>query len=205
VAHSQGIGTHVMSLDQIGQIAVVLSVVVLAAQARALRTQVARSEMQTVYGRYLEITKIEIENPLLHRMFLYGNDFARLSQLSPEELHQRALSLLVFDQFALIFNMSKRSFGTRIGWWLVEHVPPISRSRSVRRFLDHRRTIFEINADYINGVLTNPLLIQAWKDWGLGGTWAGSEFYDFVEKIIADWTRERECSDRLSPENQPDP
>jgi hypothetical protein len=173
--------------DVVAQLAVVTSVLILVWQTRALKLQIARGEMQSVYDRYLEITKIEVADPRLHKMFLYGRDYARFADLTDEELHERALSLLIFDQFALIFNMSKRPRLWSMLRYLSRRFRLIGNRRWIRGILDRRRTIWEINEEYVRLVLTNPHLIKSWRDWGLGETWEGSEFYMFVEDVISVW------------------
>lgn len=192
-----------MNWDTIAQLAVLASVLILVWQTRALKVQIARSEMQSVYDRYLEITKIEVSEPRLHRMFLYGRDFERFAHLSEDELHERALSLLIFDQFALIFNMSKRPRPLALLRYMARRFAFIGNRRWVRASLDRRRTIWEINEDYVRQVLTNPRLIRSWRDWGLGETWEGSEFHTFVEEVIDIWHAGRSPDRTAEPSTGP--
>lgn len=176
-----------MDWNLLAQLAVVVSVLVLVWQTRALKLQIARTELQTVYDRYLEITKIEVAEPKLHKMFLYGRDYRRFGHLTPDQLHERALSLLIFDQFAMIFNMSRRPNLVRLAAHVSRKIRFIGNRRWVRGYLDRHRTVWEINEDYVRLVLTNPHLITSWREWGLGETWEGSEFHRFVETVIAAW------------------
>jgi hypothetical protein len=192
--------TQRLTLDQWGQIAVILTMLILALQTRALRMQISRSDLQSIYNRYLDLTKIEVKEPTLHKMFFYGRDFDRLSALTPEQLHDRALSLLIFDQFALLYNMSKQPLWSRLSRSALRRVPFFWRTKVCQRFLDRHRTVWEINADYVEGVITNPLLIQAWRDWGLGETWRGSQFFEFVNETIDSWQEEQR---QQTPQNVP--
>lgn len=179
-----------MDWEELERIAVVASVAILIWQTRALRQQMARGEIQAIYDRYLELTKIELEDPTLHRMFLYGRDYGRLVGMPADQLHDRALSLLIFDQFAMLYNMSEWSLIAATMRWIGIRMPRLGNTRCYRRLLDRRRSVWEINQAYVAGVLTNPLLIRSWRDWGLGETWRGSEFHGYVQEIIECWERE---------------
>jgi hypothetical protein len=183
-----------MNLETAEHIAIILSLIVLVWQTRALKVQIARGELQAVYNRYLELTKIESTTPTLHKMFIYGKDFERFSYLTDEQLRERALSLLIFDQFAFLFNMSGQPFLFRVGRLICRRVPALWRAQFCKSFFDRHRTVWEINAEYVAGVLTNPLLIRAWRDWGLGETWQGSQFYEFVEQVIRQWQEQKGAS-----------
>ena len=180
-----------LTLEQWGQIAVIITMLILALQTRALRLQISRTDLQSIYNRYLDLTKIEVQEPTLHKMFFYGKDFDRLSSLTPEQLHERALSLLIFDQFALLYNMSKQPLWSSISRSALRRIPFLWRANSCQKFFDRHRTVWEINAEYVTSVLTNPLLIRSWTEWGLGETWRGSQFYEFVNQTIEAWEKEQ--------------
>lgn len=188
-----------MDLETIERIAIIISVLVLVWQTRALKIQIARGELQATYNRYLELTKIEAADPTLHKMFFYGKDFERFSFLTEEQLRERALSLLIFDQFAFLFNMSKQPLLWRIARMICRHISFIWKMAACQRFFDRHRSVWEINADYVAGVLTNPMLVRSWREWGLGETWQGSQFHEFVERVITQWQNQQGRMDAIGP------
>jgi hypothetical protein len=176
----------VTSFERFQSLALIVTLLLLFWQMTSLRVQMKRSELQSVYDRYLEITKLEIEHGELHQMFMYDEMRKDLADLQPSDLKLRALAVLIFDQFAYIYNMSARP--TLLAP-LRRATDLLSRKRDLprlpRRFLDRHRSIFEINREYILHVVRNPVLVRAWREWGLGETWMGSEFYRFVEQSLA--------------------
>jgi len=182
-----GNGMEVTGGISIEAIAILLSVGVLSWQIWLNTREMRKAAVRNIYDRYLEITKMEVQYPELHRMFMGRDAFAELSTLGEQEVRTRALSMFVFDQFALIMNLGERpSLYTRVD-------PVVSRLLVIpflrtwwKGVVDRNRTLFDINKDYIEEVMTNPLVTRCWKDWRLGQTWKGSEFFDYINNIVTE-------------------
>ncbi len=199
-----------------------LTLLVLIWQTRSTRLEMRKTAVRSVYDRYLEITKMEVQYPELHKMFMDSQTLEALSKLPENEMRQRALSMFVFDQFAMIFNLGERkSLLSRIDravsqiitrgrifrWWnrrvdasrscaKLDYIAKKIISRLIikwwKRQVEASRTLFDINEDYIRRVMSNPVVIRCWRDWKLGDTWKGSEYYDYIENLVEGFTAEQE-------------
>lgn len=170
---------------RVEEIVLIATLIVLIWQTASLKAQIKKSELQAIYNRYLELTKLEVDEPALHKMFMYREHYAQLpGKLTAGELRERALALLIFDQFSMIYNMSSSPNPFGVFAWFVNKLPELRIIAPARRFIDRHRTPFEINREYIERVVANPLMVRAWREWGLGDTWRGSEFYRFAEEAM---------------------
>lgn len=165
------------------------TLLVLIWQAWLGRREIRKGAIRNIYDRWLEINRLEVEHPTLHRMFMSKEVFAQLDQSDDEEIRTRALSLFIFDQFAMIYNLGERQSRLTLIDPLVRR---ILRSPRLREwwldYLDRRRTLLDINQSYIEAVMANPLVRRCWTELRLGETWKGSRFYEFVESAIAKTT-----------------
>lgn len=196
-------------------------------QSYATRQEMRKTAIRNVYDRYLEITKMEVQYPELHKMFVDEHTLRMLDQLSENQVKQRALSMFMFDQFALIFNLGERKSlvvridnilkqGSKTGrvfrWWnrrvkksrLLAKQDRIVRkmlNRSVVKWWNRRveasKTLFDINEDYIRHVMSNPVVVKCWRDWKLGETWKGSEYYDYINNLIENVIRKKDDNSEL--------
>jgi hypothetical protein len=185
----------------IGDIVLLVTLVVLVWQVILLRSDMRQKSIQNIYDRYQRVGFMEVLFPQLEKMTMFPEIYERLGNLSDDDIKLRALSLFIFDQFALIFNLGERSrfvrrFDTFFrsilqnksvrGSWLVRHMPGKRKLAGIwNRFVERGNNIWEINEQYIRQVLRNPILIHCWRDLGLSETWKGTGFYELVEEIIA--------------------
>ncbi|HCJ67693.1 MAG TPA: hypothetical protein DHV62_10375 [Elusimicrobia bacterium] len=166
-------------------IVMIFTLLVMIWQTWLTRIEMRKTAVREIYARYLEINKLEVENPALHKMFMDKKTFEELKNLPEDELRKRALSLFIFDQFAMIYNLGERKSvylklnpyikklfkeGKILEWW--------------EDFIDRKRSLLDINESYIWGIMTNPEVIKCWKDYKLGETWKGSKYYEYVSNII---------------------
>jgi len=164
------------------------TLLVLIWQTAGARREMRQAAIRNIYDRYMEIGKLEVVHPELHKMFMDADTLAATTEmLSPEDLKLRALALLVLDQFALIFNLGERRSGLYRLDPMIRRLPDRSPIRHWwAAYADRHRTVFDINKDYIAAVVKNPMVRRAWAELGLGVTWKGSMFYDFVERCLAE-------------------
>jgi SAM-dependent methyltransferase len=164
------------------------TLLVLIWQTAATRREMRQAAVRNIYDRYMEIGKMEISHPELHMMFMEPEALeTATTKLSADDLRTRALALLILDQFALIFNLGDKPRLLYQMGSALEKLPEQSRVRRWwRGYADRHRTVFDINKDYIASVVTNPMVRRAWSDLGLGVTWKGSMFYEFVERCLSD-------------------
>lgn len=172
-----------MSVDQMVLLGTLL---VLIYQVAMQRRDLRKGDYRYIYDRWARISEYEIQNPALHRL-LYDHSFAKdLDTLDEEKTRLRALALLVLDQFALIFKTGDRYSVFTKYEGLVG--PILARNRWLRELWaaqkERHKTVFEYNEDYIRGILCNPAMIRCWRDYKLGETWMGDEFYEYVNQVI---------------------
>lgn len=186
----------------IGEIVLMITLIILIWQTILLRSDIRQSSIQNIYDRYQRVGFMEVVFPQLEKMTMFPDIYERLKNLSDEEIQLRALSLFIFDQFALIFNLGERQrfikkldrfLGRTLrnnkvqNSWLIRHMPGKTRlASSWNDFVEQGNNIWEINEPYIRQVLKNPILIHCWQDLGLSETWKGTGFYKLVEEVIAE-------------------
>lgn len=142
--------------------------------------------LMRVYDRYQDITKLEIANPHLHRMFMDVAASEELRSLTDEELRVRAMSLLIFDQFAMIYNISHRpSLPRAVISILLKTAHRIGLFRSINADRIFGMTVWDYNKDYVDSVFSNPVILRAWRQWKLGDTWRGSPFAGYIDALLA--------------------
>ena len=170
-----------------------LTMVILIWQTWLTRVEMRKNAVRNIYERYLEINKLEVEYPILHEMFMDAETLDKLQHLSDEEMRKRALSLFIFDQFALIYNLGERPTlyrkidpylrrllgkGWLLQWW--------------NDFVDRKRSLLDINESYVHGIMSNPEVVKCWREYGLGKTWYGSRYFDFINQLIDEHRRDME-------------
>lgn len=186
----------------VAEVVLLITLIVLLWQTVMLRSDMRKSSIQNIYDRYQRIGFMEVFSPQLEKMTMFPDTYERLKNLSDDEIKLRALSLFIFDQFALIFNLGERPRLVRRldkflrgilqnkklqGSWLVRHISGKTRLASIwDNFVEQGNNIWEINEQYIRQVLKNPILIHCWRDLGLSETWKGTGFHELVEEIIAE-------------------
>lgn len=172
-----------------------LTLLVLIWQTRATRQEMRKTAIRNIYDRWLETTKMEVQYPELHKMFMDNQTLKALKRLSEDELRQRALSMFIFDQFAMIFNLGERkSLYARLDH-LVKRI--LRRGRILawwNRRVEANRTLFDLNEDYIRRIMSNPTVIRCWRDFKLGETWKDSEYYHYIDNLIEGIIKEQESA-----------
>jgi drug/metabolite transporter (DMT)-like permease len=183
-------GVITMSVDQmilLGTLVVTfLSVLALIWQTRLTRIEMHKGGIRHMYDRWLEISKLEIKYPELHKMFMDPSKLKRLESLTPEELRKRALALVLFDQFSMIYHLGLR----RSIWQVWEEsglrgvLKEYKPSEIKKRWKEDSKTLYDINYEYIREIMGNPETRKCWAEYLLGETWQGFSFHDEIEKFI---------------------
>jgi hypothetical protein len=156
-------------------------------QTRSIAKEMRRASIRHIYDRWHNISEYEIRYPNLHRMLMDKETLVELDdKLNDDDMKTRALSLLIFDQFAMIYNL-----GEKKTWWDRLNKPALVILRPLKLYKwwnqkrDENRSLLDINREYIKNVMRNPITQKCWRDYRLGETWRGTRFYDDVEVIIS--------------------
>ena len=137
----------------IAEILLIVTLLVMAWQTWLLRKDIKASVIHNLYTKWNDVSKMEIEYPILHKMLMKRDVMEELENLTDEELKERALAYMVFDVFSMLY-------------------------------LEKKSKIFEEGEPYINGVMTNPIMIKCWKDYHVRRAWDGYEFQHYIDKKI---------------------
>ena len=181
----------------------VLALFLLLRRTKSLLMEMRRAAVRHVYDGWKQVNEHEVQYPELHRLLMPTDVLQTVgASLNESELRLRALSLLVFDQFSLMYHQ-----GEYITWWERAHRPArwllswIGLARWWDWKRDQNRSLLDINRQYLIDVMRNPLARRCWVDWRLGETWEGTRFARDVEDILkkAPTTEEPHASDRQEP------
>jgi hypothetical protein len=139
---------------KLSELLLAISLIFMALQAVLLRKSIQKQSVKSLYDRWLEISKIEINDPQFHKMLLSKDVAHKLKALDlPDgEFKLRAYAVLIFDTFA----------------WEYFHGNPAG----------------DATTPYIQFVLSNPVYRKCWYEYHVRDTWVGSPFQSFVDNIL---------------------
>ncbi len=163
-----------------------VGLMILLRQTSLLLTEMRKTSVRHMYDRWTEINKFEVSHPELHRMLMPPDTYQELAeQLSDDEIKTRALSLLVFDQFSMMYHSGEKA----TIWDNADNVVrPLCRALRLEAWWDvlrdRHRSLIDINREYIADVISNPIVRRCWRDWRLGETWKGTRMGRELDRMV---------------------